>query len=60
MNKFKLEIKWALLFTIMSLLWMLLERLLGLHDEHIEKHAIYTNFIAIPSILIYVFALHQK
>ena len=60
MNKFKLEIKWALFFTIMSLLWMLLERLLGLHDEHIEKHAIYTNFIAIPSILIYVFALLDK
>jgi len=60
MNKFKLEIKWALFFTIMSLLWMLLERLLGLHDVHIEKHAIYTNFIAIPSILIYVLALFDK
>ena len=60
MNKIKIELKWALYFTIMSLLWMLLERLLGLHDEHIDKHAIYTNFIAIPAILIYVFALLDK
>ena len=60
MNKIKIEIKWALLFIIMGLLWMFLERLLGLHDEHIAKHAVYTNFIAIPAILIYVFALLDK
>lgn len=55
-----IEIKWALLFFIMMLLWMLLERLTGLHGEHIDKHAIYTNFVAIPAIAIYVFALLEK
>ena len=25
----------------MTLIWMLLEKLAGLHDEHIDKHAIY-------------------
>ncbi len=39
---------------------MALERLAGLHDKHIDKHAIYTNFIAIPAIAIYVFALLDK
>jgi hypothetical protein len=39
---------------------MTLERLFGLHDSHIDKHAIYTNFIAIPAIAIYVLALLDK
>lgn len=55
-----IEIKWALIFFFMMLLWMLLERLTGLHGEHIDKHAIYTNFVAIPAIAIYVFALLEK
>jgi hypothetical protein len=60
MKNLKIEIKWAIVFVIMGLLWMLLERLLGLHNEYINKHAVYTNFIAIPAIAIYVFALLDK
>lgn len=60
MDKFKLEIKWGLIYVIMSLIWVALERLVGLHDTHIDQHAIYTNLIAIPSIVIYVLALRQK
>jgi hypothetical protein len=39
---------------------MLLERLLGLHDEHIEMHAWATNLILFPAVLVYVLALHEK
>jgi Protein of unknown function (DUF4199) len=60
MNTYKIEIKWAIVFAIMLLIWMLLEKLAGLHDQHIDKHPIYTNFIAIPAILIYVLALLDK
>lgn len=60
MQKYKLEIKWALIFTAMQLVWLLLERLFGFHDQRIELHPIVTNFIAIPSILIYVLALRDK
>jgi hypothetical protein len=60
MAKFKIEIKWGVIFVIMSLGWMLLERLAGLHSEHIDKHALYTNFIAIPAIAVYVFGLLDK
>jgi hypothetical protein len=60
MGKIKIEIKWAIIFTIMMLLWMLLEKIAGLHDQYIDKHMIYTNFVAIPAILIYVFALLDK
>lgn len=60
MNKFIIEIKWSLIFVLMMLVWMLLERLAGLHDQHIAQHAIYTNFVAIPAILVYVLALLDK
>jgi multisubunit Na+/H+ antiporter MnhB subunit len=55
-----IEMKWAFFFIIMMLLWMVMERLVGLHDVHIDQHVIYTNFIAIPAILIYFFALRDK
>src|SRR5680860_277861 len=60
MKKIKIEIKCAIIFVVMTLIWMFLEKLAGLHDEHIDKHPIYTNFIAIPAIAIYVFALLDK
>jgi len=60
MKKIKIEIKWAIFFTIMVLVWMFMEKLTGLHSEHIDKHPIYTNFIFIPTIVIYVLALLDK
>ncbi|MFY7828636.1 MAG: DUF4199 domain-containing protein [Flectobacillus sp.] len=54
------EIKWGVYFSIMTLLWMVLEKVVGLHDIYIDKHPIYTNFIAIPAIMLYVFALREK
>lgn len=60
MGKYKIEVKWAILFVVMSLLWMLLEKLTGLHDKHIDVQAIYTNFVAIPAIAVYIFALLDK
>ncbi|WP_113922564.1 DUF4199 domain-containing protein [Cognataquiflexum aquatile] len=60
MKNIKIEIKWAIIFALMTLLWMVLERSVGLHDTHIDKHAVYTNFIAIPAISVYVFALLDK
>ncbi|RAI89991.1 DUF4199 domain-containing protein [Algoriphagus yeomjeoni] len=60
MKNIKIEIKWALIFVIMMLAWMALEKSLGYHDEKIADHPFFTNFVAIPSILIYVFALLDK
>lgn len=60
MKKYRIEIKWGAIFALMSLLWMVLERIVGLHDEHIELHATYTNFVAIPAIAIYVLGLLEK
>jgi hypothetical protein len=60
MKNLKIEIKWAIIFVLMSLLWMLLEKISGLHDRHIDKQSMYTIFMAIPAIAIYVFALLDK
>ncbi|MCF7802095.1 MAG: DUF4199 domain-containing protein [Candidatus Marinimicrobia bacterium] len=60
MQKYKTELKWGVIFMVTSLVWMLLERLAGLHGAHIDKHATYTNLFAIPAIAIYVLALLDK
>ncbi|WKV12487.1 DUF4199 domain-containing protein [Marivirga harenae] len=60
MKKYLIEIKWGLIFVIMMLLWMFFEKAMGWHDENIADHATYTNFVAIPSIIVYVLALLEK
>lgn len=60
MKKFQLEIKWAAIFVAMMLAWMVLERLAGFHDERVNLHPIVTNFIAVPAIAVFVFALREK
>ena len=60
MKNIKIEIKWAVIFALMMLAWMALEKSLGYHDEKIADHPTFTNFVAIPSIAIYIFALLDK
>lgn len=60
MNSIKTEIKWAFIFIVMMILWMLMEKLTGLYDENIALHPIVTNFVAVPAITIYVLALLNK
>jgi len=60
MKNIRLELKWALIFVGMSLLWMVLEKAVGLHSTHIDKHMYLTNLFAIPAILVYVLALKDK
>ncbi len=60
MKRLKIEIKWGLIFTVMMLAWMAMEKVAGFHDENIKYHYIVTNFVAIPAILIYVLALIDK
>lgn len=60
MKKYSLEIKWALIFTAVALLWMVFEKAMGWHGEKIEQHPIYTNLFAILAIGLFVFALREK
>lgn len=60
MKNIKIELKWALIFIVVQLLWMVGEKAVGLHDTHIDQHATYTMLFAIPAIAMYVFALLDK
>jgi hypothetical protein len=60
MKNIKIEIKWAVIFSLMTLLWMVLERISGLHGKYIDYHLYLTNLFAIPAILVMVLALKAK
>lgn len=60
MRNITIEIKWALIFIVMMMSWMVFEKAMGWHDVNIASHGTMTNLIAIPSILIYVLALRDK
>ena len=56
----KLEIKWAILFSMAVMLWMLLEKLSGLHDQYFTYDIYLTNLFAIPAITMIVLTLKEK
>lgn len=58
--KYKTELKWGFIFMASMLGWMILERLVGLHSTHIDKHPTYTNLFALGATAVYVFALRDK
>lgn len=60
MKRIAIEIKWALIFTIMGLVWMVLEKICGLHSVYIDYHLYLTNLFAIPAIWVMVLALKDK
>jgi hypothetical protein len=60
MKNFSIEIKWALIFSAVTLLWMTGEKLAGLHDKYIDYHLYLTNLFAIPAIIMMVLALQEK
>ena len=60
MKNIKIEVKWALIFSIVGLLWMVLEKISGLHGRYIDYHLYLTNLFAIPAITMMVLALKDK
>jgi len=60
MNKYKTEIRWALIFSGMFLAWMAMERIAGLHSTQLSKQQLITPFILVPSFVIYILALRSK
>jgi hypothetical protein len=60
MKQIKIEVKWAILFSVMGLFWMVLEKLCGLHGKYIDYHLYLTNLFIIPAIWVMVLALKDK
>ncbi|HBR54209.1 MAG TPA: DUF4199 domain-containing protein [Flavobacteriaceae bacterium] len=60
MKAIKIELKWAFIFTITMLVWMLFEKTLGWHDEKIADH-FWLTFLFVPfAILMYVLVMREK
>ena len=60
MKNFSIEIKWTLRFILLVLAWAIGEKFMGLHDQHINQYAVYTNLFGIPALLFYFLALAEK
>jgi membrane glycosyltransferase len=56
----KIEFKWAVIFSVMTLVWMLLEKTMGWHDENIASH-FYTTLLFLPlAIFMFILAIREK
>lgn len=60
MRKLYIELKWAVIFTIAILSWMLLEKTMGWHEEKIADHYWLTLLFTPFAILLYLLALREK
>lgn len=60
MKNFRTEFKWSVLFSLMGLFWMLLERISGLHDRYLDYQMYLTTLFLIPAVWFYVLALKEK
>ena len=56
----KTELKWGVIFSVMGLVWLTLEYLVGLHGKFIAWHPYLTNLVAIPSVIVMVLAILEK
>ncbi|OAB75761.1 DUF4199 domain-containing protein [Cochleicola gelatinilyticus] len=60
MKHIKIEFKWAIIFTIAMLLWMLFEKTLGWHDEKIADHYWLTLLFFPIGIFMTVLVMREK
>lgn len=60
LKKYSVEIKWGVIFAVAGILWMVIEKMTGLHDVNIDKHPTFTWIFAIPAFLMYFLALREK
>ncbi|CAM3521435.1 DUF4199 domain-containing protein [Aequorivita lipolytica] len=60
MKKIYIEFKWAFIFTITILCWMLLEKTLSWHEEQIAAHQWVTLLLAPFAILMYLLEMREK
>lgn len=60
MKKFAIEIKWALIFILLFLAWMTLEKEMGYHDINIKWQPVFNLLFIFPTFILYVLALLEK
>lgn len=60
MKNYQIEIKWAIIFSVVLILWCFIEKILGLHGPRIEQHQLFSMFYIIPAIVLYFLAILEK
>ncbi len=60
MKNLTIEIKWALIYTLMSITWALLGKLFGFYTEHIAYNPLFNTLIILPSVIVYTLAIREK
>lgn len=62
MKNLRIEFKWAMIFTFLSVIWMYMEKNMGWFDNAIFNHQFYTELIIIPLlyVIVLVFGLREK
>ena len=60
MKNYSIEVKWTLRFILLILAWAIGEKFIGLHDQHIDQYALYTNLFALPAFLFYYLGIKEK
>lgn len=60
MKKYSIEIKFAFIFSIASILWFALEKMLGWHEKTMQYYLLFSSAFAIVAILTYVIALKTR
>lgn len=60
MKKFSIEFNWAIIYTLASLLWTVLEKALGFHDKYIGSQMIFVWLFGLVAIPVYFLALNDK
>ena len=60
MGKYRTELKWSAIFFFTTILWLIIEKMMGWHDEKITEHATYSIIYDGLFILIFVLAFWNR
>lgn len=56
-SAWKIALKWGAIYALLTLIWLPLESLTGLHDDYVKYRVLLTNLKYIPAFLIFFAAL---
>jgi len=60
LDRFKIEFRWASIFTAINLVWVYIEKSLGFHDELSYIHPVISLVLIVPIGICIYFSLRQK
>ncbi len=60
MKNYMIEIRWAFIFTVATMLWAGIEKLFGMHDANLGTQPVFSMLFAVPAIAIYAMAMFEK